>query len=230
MQKPLKKHNRNGFSCWELLALGVVFSVAGASLLPVLAQAVDKENTRENERAALCLYNLKQVANGLLQYQQDYDDRLPQAALAKKGTPDGSFGPAYGWAEAVQPYLKKREFLQCPSEKNTAQKDSMKPGYTDYWLNTLLAGSLAEDISKPSIMILLGDGDGGAPNSNARYHLRSMPKSWVSTPKSPATRHKGVGCYAFADGHVSLLAIADIGIKNENLQDLSRERLSKRID
>jgi prepilin-type processing-associated H-X9-DG protein len=165
-----------------------------------------------------------------LQYQQDYDDRLPQAALARKGSPDRLSSDSYGWAEAVQPYLKKSEFLQCPSEKNAAQNDSMKPGYTDYWLNTLLAGALADEISKPSIMILSGDGDGGAPNSNARYHLRSMPQSWVSTPKSPATRHKGVGCYAFADGHVSLLAIADIGVKDETLQDLSRERLSKRID
>lgn len=195
---------RSGFSRWELLALGAVVSMASLVLLPALAQTADEQRAAENANASRCMKNLKQIALGLLQYQQDYDDRMPQAALGKAGGAPENWRVAYGWADAVFPYLKSRAFFDCPSDKHQGQNDPMKPSYSDYWLNKNAAGVRFGDIRSPASLIVLGDGDGGAPNSNARYNLNKLPQSWGYTLNSPAIRHDGKGIYAFADGHAKM--------------------------
>lgn len=203
---------RQGFSRWELVALGAVFC-AGGALLPVVAQGGKKNWALEGARAASCRSNLKQVATGMLMYQQDYDERLPKVALAKKGAATRRGFDSYGWAEALQPYLKTVELLQCPAEPRAAQKDSMKPGYTDYWLNSNVSGVLYTAAKSPEKLITMGDGDGGASVSNARYNLNKLPKNWISKTDSPARRHFDQGCYAFLDGHAKRLTPSQVGGK-----------------
>jgi hypothetical protein len=193
---------RFGFSRWELLALASVLSVGCAVWLPVLAQSGNNDYALQGARAASCMSNVKQIAQALIMYQQDFDDRMPRVTLGKKGMAGGS----YGWADVVHPYTKSSSVLQCPAESRAAQDDPMKPGYTDYWLNTNVSGMSYNTAAAPEKLLILGDGDGGSPLSNARYNLNKLPKSWISTPNSPARRHFDTGCYAFHDGHAKRLA------------------------
>lgn len=207
---------RSGFSRWEMVALSAVVGVVGALLLPVVAQSEDTnafERARDYARDAACLSNLKQISVSLLQYQQDFDDRMPKASLASKGSSTRKGFESYGWADAILPYLKNNDILQCPTESHAAQKDPIKPGYTDYWLNTNLSGVDANNIKSPATVIMVGDGDGGASNSNARYNLNALPKGWISEAKSPARRHHDAAGYAFADGHVKKLPPNEVGTK-----------------
>lgn len=203
----MREQKRSGFSRWELLALGAVVITAGVALMPVVAQTVDEIRAKENANASRCANNLKQVSLGLMQYEQDYDEKMPQATLG------ASANIAYGWADAVYPYIKNTALFQCPSEKHERQNDPKKPGYTDYWLNRNMSGAQMEAMHTPAELLMLGDGDGGAPNSNARYNLNALPKSWISTANSPARRHEDSAIYAFADGHVKRMAPSEVGTR-----------------
>ena len=59
---------------------------------------------RENMRRSSCQSNLKQIALGIKQYEQDYDEKFP---LAKP------------WIDVLQPYLKSEEVFNCPSLPNS---------------------------------------------------------------------------------------------------------------
>lgn len=75
---------------------------------------VEKITTRalENQRRASCQSNLKQIALGLLQYQQDYDEKLP---------------PAKNWQDMIMPYVKSQQIFNCPSV------ESGEYGYAYNW-------------------------------------------------------------------------------------------------
>lgn len=67
---------------------------AMAQFLSVFARA------RENSRRSSCQSNLKQISLGVLQYTQDYDEKLP---------------PAKHWIDVVRPYIKSEPIFNCPS-------------------------------------------------------------------------------------------------------------------
>lgn len=202
----LKK--RTGFSRWELLASGVVSCVISAFLLPVLAQSRTSAQEREAVRSAVCVSNLKQLAIGMKMYVEDYDNYYP-IVVSTSGAPKGD--PPFGWADAIWPYVRVLAVYQCPSESNKGQSDPRKAGFTDYWYNGYLAHFPMAKMRTPQSDLLLGDG--GSRDSNARYSLKALPKSWLSIKNSPARRHEGGACYAFADAHAKCLAAKDIGTK-----------------
>ncbi len=96
---------KSGFTLIELLVVIAIIAILAAILFPVFAQA------REKARSISCLSNLKQLANGFMMYSQDYDECLPLSVR----TPT----PIY-WHEVVQPYLKSKAILKCPSASATA--------------------------------------------------------------------------------------------------------------
>src|SRR5215216_4432933 len=75
---------RRGFTLIELLVVIAIIAILAAILFPVFARA------RENARRTSCLSNLKQLSLGIMQYTQDYDERLPQAMYDTKETYSGS--------------------------------------------------------------------------------------------------------------------------------------------
>ena len=94
-------------------------NIAAPSLLnnPIFIQG------RENARRSSCQSNMKQQMLGIIQYSQDYDEKLP---------------PARSWIDAVQPYVKSEQVFICPSLQATGAKGngyafnqylSQKPGF-----------------------------------------------------------------------------------------------------
>jgi prepilin-type processing-associated H-X9-DG protein len=143
-----------------------------------------------------------------LQYAQDYDERFPQTSFAEN--PDQlAHSNSFGWADALQPYLKNRTLYQCPSEpiskETVAINNASSPQFTDYYINSNAAGKLLKYFNKPHLTLLCGEGNDGTDLTNARYNRNFIPEYWQLHEESPARRHLDGGNYLYADGHVKWL-------------------------
>lgn len=169
----------------------IVVGLVAAILYPVFAPR------RQFPRGHVsCISNLKQIGLGLIQYSQDYDERFPPVA---------AHGAAFGWADAIYPYIKSNQVFQCPVEPNGGQHDPRLSGYTDYWFNAQLSEGALRNISEPARLLAAGDGNDGTDLTNARYSLSALPPQWISDTNSPLYRHLGTANYLFADGHVKAM-------------------------
>src|SRR5687767_13552480 len=117
-----------GFTLIELLVVIAIIAILAAILFPVFARA------RENARRASCQSNLKQIALGMIQYTQDYDERLPLMFYMRNMTylPAGDPGQlpnpmtydsnvtggnfVTSWVDEIQPYVKSQQIFACPSD------------------------------------------------------------------------------------------------------------------
>jgi len=90
--------SRKAFTLIELLTVIAIIALLAAILFPTFSRA------RENARGTSCSSNLRQLGLGLIQYTQDYDEKL---------VPNGAAGLI--WAEILQPYVKSDQVLRCPS-------------------------------------------------------------------------------------------------------------------
>ena len=152
---------RKGFTLIELLVVIAIIAILAAILFPVFARA------RENARRASCQSNLKQIGLGMLQYTQDYDERMPSVF--------NGAAPNKGWVEMTQPYVKSFQLFQCPSEP-TAQARTIWDAYgpkptddpnetgdqTDYFYNGLVGdvlnvGMNLAQAQNPAVTIVSGD-------------------------------------------------------------------------
>ena len=183
----------------------VVVSVIFAVIWPVYKRVL------ENVNPGSCQSNLKQVSLGVLQYIQDYDEHYP---LINVHDTNITSARPLGWADALQPYLKSTQIFQCPSTKDrTATSKSNETDYTDYWFNRNLSGMSSTKVSRTESVFFFGDGNDGTDATNARYSLSTLPAAWKTDKNSPAFRHSTdlVGLnFAFADGHVKWLKIAQV--------------------
>jgi prepilin-type N-terminal cleavage/methylation domain-containing protein/prepilin-type processing-associated H-X9-DG protein len=164
------RRRRAAFTLIELLVVIAIIAILAAILFPVFARA------RENARRASCQSNLKQIGLGILQYTQDYDEAYPLIAR------DNGV-PVYGWADAIQPYVKSTQILQCPSDTSIEPTTASQRGYTDYFMNSMLnmrraTGGLSESglssaaVLYPSLSVMVGDG--GVPTgSTVNPHSRA---------------------------------------------------------
>src|SRR5688572_7142500 len=102
---------RRGFTLIELLVVIAIIALLAAILFPVFARA------RENARRTTCQSNMKQMALGMIQYTQDYDEKF---GFGGCGSTCADFptecGTAGSWAEMVQPYIKSTQIFKCPSD------------------------------------------------------------------------------------------------------------------
>lgn len=130
MDKPTSKASRYGFTLIELLVVIAIIAILAAILFPVFARA------RENARRTSCSSNLRQVGLAVKQYLQDSDDKYPLIWVSSTGP--YTAGNPYGWADAIQPYMKSTQLLQCPSESGGPNSDPSADGYTDYFFNPQL--------------------------------------------------------------------------------------------
>lgn len=181
------KHS--AFTLIELLVSIAIIALLAAILFPVFGRA------RENARRSSCQSNLKQIALGIKQYTQDYDERFP-------------FGPnannadySTGWAGVIQPYVKSLAIYQCPSDddKSKPTVDVTKDeGYSDYWYNTVLSwngntgtpnyrqiGVNEAALLNPTLTILSGEGDGNNFSSGS-YRANGCTVAGAASTAGPA--------------------------------------------
>src|SRR5215210_107980 len=97
-----------GFTLIELLVVIAIIAILAAILFPVFARA------RENARRASCQSNLKQLSLGMIQYVQDYDERLVYT----------TYGEA-SWRIRIFPYVKSSQVYFCPSAPKAGSTSSL---------------------------------------------------------------------------------------------------------
>ena len=187
------KFQRNGYTIIELLVTLAICAILAAVLLPVFSRS------RETRCGTSCPSQLKQIGLGFLQYAQDHDERLPPIAL----NATASETQQYGWADALQPYIKATQIYHCPAQNTFPETgDAMQNGYTDYWFNANLSALKMSKIAAPASAFFAGDGNDGRDVTNARYNHSALPLRWLDNPESPSRRHNDEANYLFADGHV----------------------------
>lgn len=209
---------KKGFTLIELLVVIAIIAILASILFPVFARA------RENARRASCQSNLRQIGLGVFQYTQDYDERFPVRLVNATGSPPVSNGAnasnPFGWADALQPYLKSTQIFQCPSETGaptpatsgafSGQADPTATGYTDYWFNSRLSGQSQAVLDSVSQIVMNGDGNG---NPSYYWYNGCNVNGDDSNECDPAingimglgrahSRHLDGGNFVFADGHV----------------------------
>jgi len=202
--KPAQAHK--GFTLIELLVVIAIIAILAAILFPVFARA------RENARRSSCQSNLKQIALGMKQYTQDYDEQFPPRRYS-----DAAGGSLFGWAVLVQPYVKSEQIFQCPSE--TSVPGSMQSARaTDYFYNYSLGakyaappvyetlGGVSEaSIPFPANTILNGD----TITSSADNFVFDF--NYSAAIQNAMLRHLEGANYSFVDGHVKWLKRDKLG-------------------
>ena len=169
----------SGFTLIELLVVIAIIAILAAILFPVFARA------RENARKISCGSNLRQVSLGWLQYAQDYDEKvMPWSSTG------ASNGYAFVWQEIVQPYIKSKQILRCPSVPSST---------STYTYSAFIGGaqpapanrSLAS-LETPSLSPILIDGR-GFPNEKA---ATETTEGWAYSFVIPDANgsHQGRGC------------------------------------
>jgi prepilin-type N-terminal cleavage/methylation domain-containing protein/prepilin-type processing-associated H-X9-DG protein len=207
-----------GFTLIELLVVIAIIAILAAILFPVFAKA------REKARSASCLSNVKQIALAILQYSQDYDERLP---MLYDTNPAGRSG----LIQTTQPYTKNYQIHNCPSAdilSNTSYLGNFSYGYSVRLMggNYGIAMGL---ISRPAECVMLADvcADPNAPGNllTPAYGAMQMDYdgsnckicglkhnsyftnhgSYQRPGFNIIERHSGTANVAFCDGHVKAM-------------------------
>ena len=203
---------KQGFTLIELLVVIAIIAILAAILFPVFARA------RENARRSSCSSNMKQVALGIIQYNQDYDEKFPMPITTAdaSGQVDRPWDTGYtqaelGWDHAVQPYIKSTQLFRCSStgpgnDVNLppgAKRNADWSGHTNYAINRRITGSFRNFVN------------GGPPNPSANprpISLAGLEFSAATILLTETHQHAAVGAnlddgggWAWTDGHQFLL-------------------------
>lgn len=203
----------NAFTLIELLVVIAIIAILVAILFPVFAAA------REKARQTACMSNLRQIGLGAHMYSQDYDETMP-------GTEFGH-DPEYFWGDLMQPYLKNRQILDCPSESIKLHFSAPVPGFSEgisvewsypYAINDIrdtngvrlgVAHSALTAITKPGETLLIVDGWPAAVEPSdadlpERHEIRWVwgERDAVHNPLDDGNpRHQSRFNFVAADGH-----------------------------
>lgn len=195
----IKRNLRSGYTMIELALVLAIIAVLAAMLFPLVQERESKQ------KAISCQSNLKQLGFAVDQYRQDYDDCFSLIASNAVLSSVAPFAAPFGWADALYPYTKNAQLLQCAGEGRPANRDATKNGFSDYWYNANLDALPVKMMASPSTNFLIGDYRESSEKRmmmNARFHIETMPMNWLDTDTSRTRRHPSNN-YLFADGHVA---------------------------
>lgn len=207
------------FRYLKLIAVTVIVLLVGLVFYPVYQRALDGQFQKHHS----CRFNLEQIGLAVMQYSQDYDERMPIIAVNAVAESVSPFAKPYGWADALYPYCKSTLVFPCPQEPTLkyGAQDAVASQFTDYYYNSNLNGIELKLILDPATTILSGDGNDGMDGSDARYNRNVIPKAWLNDENSPARRHENGANYAFVDGHVKWLKAESVKAIRTNKSDYS---------
>ncbi len=207
---------RRGFTLIELLVVIAIIAILAAILFPVFAKA------REKARQSSCQSNLKQLGLAVLQYTQDFDERLPSG--------DCQFWR--NWDIFCEPYLKNQQIYQCPSHSSPSmvQPGQRLPGCTDPSHTVAPTWVTAHPISYGFNLEQRGAALGTIESSSLTLMLIDANNAWAQVgPRPPydyvdwtavTDRHNEGANICFIDGHVKWskqqVIKAGQGMKNKN--------------
>ena len=191
---------KKGFTLIELLVVIAIIAILAAILFPAFAKA------RESARRISCVSNMKQIGSGIIQYTQEYDEKLPPA----EG--NGNFV----WPVLVKPYVQDSAIYKCPSNSSIAFMDNTGNTILNHYqangsgddralqrthvggtsgiarpMNVEDSATLSQ-IKSPSKLILI----------NEQRGTRTAPQMDVPDTNFLPQGHLGTTNFLFSDGHV----------------------------
>jgi len=223
----MKKRN---FTLIELLVVIAIIAILAAMLLPALQKA------RENARRINCTNNLKQWANGMSMYCDDYSDCFPRTYMYPGSVAFHFFVVQYlspNTSTAVNDLQAAVKRFLCPSQRINgipgATSEFLNSGYSmaayiggmNYW------GGGAKDksvygkrtkLKNASGTLMLGEKEPGI--SNSAYALYSDSFANLPTGNSVgsriAFRHGSSANFAYVDGHVRTSSLNEVRRMTDN--------------
>lgn len=204
--KENEKSEVKGFTLIELLVVLAIIGILAAILFPVFARA------RENARRASCMSNMKQMALGVMQYTQDYDDYYPLAWYGVVGTSTSGYAQTnpslpgyqfatYGpsttltslgnwitWMDMIYPYVRSVQLFECPSFDETSYTSS-------HGLQYQMNGAYDNAAMKSYDPSLAGGFATDQYASDAPIHNTSTPLSAILRPSETIMLFEARGSY-----------------------------------
>lgn len=191
---------RRGFTLIELLVVIAIIAILAAILFPVFAKA------REKARQTSCLSNVKQITLSLMQYLQDYDERLPDHCGQQT---------ANCWAVSIFPYAKNSQVFECPSSNSLGTMGIWRdyangPSHSfpiprSYGWNLMLDCKKIATMTSPAQTVLVADSDGTgyiAPlHSCIGFTSLGATAACAKQYAGMSPRHNEGMNLGFADGH-----------------------------
>ena len=221
-----------GFTLIELLVVIAIIAILAAILFPVFARA------RENARRASCQSNLKQIGLGIMQYTQDYDEKLPRQSQANDsagtdvactlaaGMPcqvyggfwDGSHAvKCVTWRDMIFPYVKSLQLLECPSLSGATSSgyaySSVMSGYNaGYPSGPAVTGSSVSlaAVQQPSLSLMGMDMNYADLGSTSPFFLNLVALNRANPLYGPGNLfpHFDGSNVLYGDGHVKWVSIS----------------------
>ena len=220
------RQNRSGFTLIELLVVIAIIAILAAILFPAFAKA------RESARRISCVSNLKQIGTGIMQYTQEYDEKLPPAK---------DDAPAQ-WVVAIKPYVQDTAIYTCPSNTMaTKMKDTSTGVYSNHYnvnggsgesgKDNLVTSAASQDgiRNRPMNRAFTGAEGGGAALSVITAPSQCILVSENNKDKdggdfydlsdSTFQGHLGTTNFLFADGHVKSMR-PTLTVQGTNMWDV----------
>ena len=226
MKRNARGFTANGFTLIELLVVIAIIGILASILFPAFARA------RDQARRVTCISNLKQLGLAFLQYTQDNDERLPNAAhggdmgVAQSGVwmyysvyPafDGSAGTFDLSRSSLFPYVKSHAIFACPSD------GAGQIAGTSYAYNSCLTtpddaqsvwpGKHTAAAENPVGTLLLAEEEtDGVTTNDALFNMFGVGQGYDSS--SYSARHTDGSCVLLLDGHAKFFPYSKLVASN----------------